>query len=332
MEAVYCIGNMSIHIIQVPDKPHEKIYGREDAEAFVKAHFREQINMLQDMVHYGTNLVPRCFSSSNKEIQDTIICAGLLKHVVGMLDGITVLLRQGAVFPSELLLRSLFEGRLAIQWMLAKDTRTRALQYHVWHQREQLTWTRVAIKGTDESKILDNAFKSDMKGQFAPMWVEREKMAREQEKKIMALLNCPDLKPVNDEFDQLRKGKKHDVNWYTAFNGPKSIKKMCDELNLPGDYNIFYSSASGVAHATTLLDMVTPKGDDIIFEQIRSLEGMHQIISYTVSQTITTYQMLLGHYRFSELEAFFRKYLRDWRKPYMNITRVVNEGGDTTFI
>jgi hypothetical protein len=329
---------MQIPIIQVPDKPHEKIYGRDDAEAMVKKELSKQIELLQDLVNYGTNLIPRCYISSKRETQDTVIIAGLLSHAVSMLDGITVLLRQGAVFPSELLLRSLFESRIAIHWILKKDTKQRATQYHVWHLREELNWTRVAIKGTDENQILNDAFKSNMKGEFAKQRTEREPEAKEQEKKILALLSDPELKSINDEFERLRtpkskgKRKKHDAHWYALYGGPQSIREMCGQLELSGDYNIFYSSASGVAHATTLTDKVTPQGNDLIFAQIRSLNEVEQIISYTVSNALMVFRTLLEHYRYGELEAFSRKYLRDWQAPYMTIPKVVVGTGNTTFI
>src|SRR5690349_19933673 len=132
----------------MPDGPHNKIYGRDEAEVFVKEKLSVYVDFLQDLANYGSNLIPRCYVSSARTLADTVLIASLLKHIVCMLDAVVVLLRQGAVFGSELQVRSIFEASAYIQWILKTDTERRATQYFVWHWRRDVDWARAAIPGT----------------------------------------------------------------------------------------------------------------------------------------------------------------------------------------
>jgi hypothetical protein len=49
------------------------------------------------MVNYATNLMPRAFGSSEKQMADLMVCYGFLKQFATMLDAAEVLLRAGSV-------------------------------------------------------------------------------------------------------------------------------------------------------------------------------------------------------------------------------------------
>ena len=324
----------------MPDNPHQKIYGMDEAQAFVKEKLSVYIDFLQDLANFGSNLIPRCYVSSERTLGDTVLIASLLKHVVCMLDGIVILLKQGSVFPSELQLRSLFEARAYIKWILKNDTERKAAQYFVWHWRRDLDWTRSVLEGTKENYRLKAAL--NPKAEFSTAYVTsmkgRQDEVKAQEKKLLELLNAPEFKEVNDEFERLRtdnKGKrsKHDRNWYSLFSGPSHLRELCEKLSLEGEYDIFYSSSSEVAHATTQKEMITHHGNEIVFEQIRNVDCFDQIVRYSSSLVIQTYRIILEKYRPEEASGSFRRrYVAELRKPFLTIPKVVVEGGEITKI
>jgi hypothetical protein len=324
----------------MPDNPHEKIYGRDEAEAFVKEKLSVYIDFLQDLANFGSDLIPRCYVSSNRTPGDTVLIASLLKHVVCMLDGIVILLKQGAVFPSELQLRSLFEAHAYIQWILKSDTERKALQYSVWHWRRDLDWTRSVLEGTKENERLNAALnpKAEVSTAYISSMKGRQDEVKAKEKELLELLNAPEFKEVNDEFERLRtdnKGKrsKRDRDWYSLFSGPSNLRQLCEKLSIEGEYDIFYSSSSEVAHATTQKKMISHQGGEIIFEQIRNMNRFDQIVRYSSSLIFRTYRIILEKYRPEEAAGSFKKrYREEWRKPFMTIPKVVVEGGEVTKI
>lgn len=316
----------------MPENPHKEIYGCDEALAFIKDHpnLSGTIDFLQQLANYGSNLIPRCYVSSERNILDTVLIASLLKHAISMLDGVIVLLRQGAVLSANLQVRSLFEAHAYIQWILKEDSERRAKQYFVWHWRKELDWTRVAIPGTRESERIKPAFKTDFGTNSFENLKQRQDAAKANEKKLLELLGSDEFKEVNDEYERLRLNKKgnrnyHDANWYSLFGGPTRFRELCVKLSLEGEYDIFYSHASEVMHATTQKEMVTHHGNEILFEPIRSLEGFGDIARYSASLLIRTYRLMLQQYRPSEAaENFPRKYREEWREPFFKIPKVVS--------
>jgi hypothetical protein len=102
---------------------------------------------------------------------------------------------------------------------------------------------------------------------------------------------------------------------------------------MEGEYDIFYSSSSEVAHATTQKEMITHHGNEIVFEQIRNVDGFDQIVRYAASLIFRTYRIILEKYRPEEAASSFKRRYRDeWRTPFLNIPKVVVEGGEVTKI
>ena len=80
----------------MPDEPHDAILDRTLFRVQIADSFAPQINLLEQLVNYGTNLLPRCFVSSDRGIPDTVAILGFLKHAVTSLDAIHILSKEGA--------------------------------------------------------------------------------------------------------------------------------------------------------------------------------------------------------------------------------------------
>ncbi len=247
-----------------------------------------------------------------------------------MLDATVVLLRQGAVLAANLAVRSMFESCAYIEWILKADSERRAKQYFVWHWRKELDWTRVAIPGTRENERIKPAYKTEIGKVYFENLKQRQDSAKKKEKELLDILDSADFKEVNDEFERLRAGKKgkrsnFDSQWYSLFGGPSNFRELCVKLSLEGEYDIFYSHASGVMHAMTQMKMITHQGSEILFEPIRSLDGFGDVARYCASLAIKTFPLVLRQYRMGEARDNFPiKYRNEWRKPFFAIPKVVS--------
>lgn len=73
------------------DESFKYILNREEPVEALNKHFKDALNLILNVVDYGTNLIPRCFKSSDRKLEDIITLAVLLKQIVSMLDGLEVL-------------------------------------------------------------------------------------------------------------------------------------------------------------------------------------------------------------------------------------------------
>src|SRR5689334_9665827 len=108
---------------------------REKATSDVRRAFPDQLKLLRDVVNYGTNLIPRSFNSSDKELKDLVVIGILLRQVVAMLDSVEVLLSAGAVYGSGLQARAIFEASVYMDWIFRENAAEKALYYYVHNVR-----------------------------------------------------------------------------------------------------------------------------------------------------------------------------------------------------
>lgn len=108
-------------LVKVGETEFKALLNRDETIADVKEHLSPWLDLLRDLSNYGSNLIPRCFSSSARELKDAVVLGTLLRQIVTMLDGVEVLLSNGAPYTAQLQLRALLEASIYIEWILESD-------------------------------------------------------------------------------------------------------------------------------------------------------------------------------------------------------------------
>jgi hypothetical protein len=303
--------------------PLTTILDRDEPVQNVRDHFGAQLEVMRDVVNYGSNLIPRCFESSSKGVGDVVVIVALLKQVVTMLDGVE--LHVSAVLASHVSLRALYETHLYVSWMLRSDTDTRARHYYVWNLRQRRKWDNRVIPGTTEHADFQHAL------QHLPIFqsaspndqqsVQRfQHKATEDVAQIDQLLNSPSYKAINDGFDNYW-NHSYDPPWHAPC-GVQSIRQLAEELDLLHEYEVLYSSLSSVTHSSCFKQHVAVQADSIVFEPIRYLESIDFVLNLAFSISFRVYREVLQFYRPGEVENFNRKYIEEWREAFTTIRRV----------
>ena len=81
-------------------------------------------------------MIPRCFGTCERKIEDAIIIGALLRQVITMVDAAEVLISNAAVYPSQLQARAGFEASAYIDWIIKEDTEKRAKYFYVANLRK----------------------------------------------------------------------------------------------------------------------------------------------------------------------------------------------------
>jgi len=121
----------------MPDVPNPGILDRNLFKETIRQNFTPQLNLLEQLVNYGTNLIPRCFGSSDRKIPEAVVILSFLKHAVTSLDSIHILAAEGATLACFPHIRSIFEIELYIKWIFQNDYKNRASAYFVWNIRKK---------------------------------------------------------------------------------------------------------------------------------------------------------------------------------------------------
>lgn len=302
------------------DNANEALLNRSEVEGQARKHYGPQVDLMEQIVNYGTALIFRAYQSTDRSLAPSIVCNVLLKHVVQMLDATQVACRAGACPAAQLPARSALEASLAMQWMLDADSLYRARCFVVRDYRNRATWARRLISGTP-----DFIFWQEQCGR---MGTDITQVAPDDMAKILAdLANIEahlmreELAPINVEYDRRRKTRWRDVDWW-ELSGAPSLAQVAAKLGRLTEYQLFYQAGSSAMHPSTHLSHFTVVEQGLAaLKPLRHLEEMHDLLTNFVSTAMATYRTVLRHYRPLEVEALDRKYESVWREPFKKTQR-----------
>jgi len=308
--------------IKIGENPFRPLLDREKVIEDVKNAFSKQINALEDLVNYGTNLVPRCYGSSDKGLGAVVVLAILLRQVIAMLDAVEILSSNGAVYAAGLQARALFEASAYAEWILAADTEKKATYYYVHNLRRQRWWAQRLKPGSAEA----TAFANDVPEILTLTNATATMAATSNLTEIDRILAQPTLAVVSQVFEQrkLRNGK--DVAWHVPL-GPRTVGAVAKSIGRFAEYTFFYALWSEAMHSSNYSHHVRFQKDRVIFQSIRNLSTFDTLFRQVVATTLRTYRLLLETYRSAELElgAFRRKYLENWQKALLEVPKIQYE-------
>ena len=303
-------------IIKVPEKEFVALLARDQVIADINKHLRPWINVIHDLASYGSNLIPRSFGSSDRDLKDSIVLAVLLRQVVAMLDGVDLLLASGATYAAHLQLRALFEASVYIDWILREDSERKAEYYYVHNLRRKRFWNLKVQPGSAESQD----FLDMMKKEGVQIPDEVRDAAKEQNKEIDRVLSQPKFAVISQDFEKQSKGLR-DVSWYVPL-GPRSLAAVAKAVDRRAQYVFLYSIGSEVMHSSSYERHMSIGKDQVTFQPIRSIEQSQNIFNFTATVTLATYRAILQQYREGELQAFGRKYIEKWQKEFLNFPKI----------
>ena len=304
-------------------EPHNILLDRDLYAVFIKENFSETTDLLEELVNYGSNLIPRCFESSEKKLHDTVIILNFLKQAVALLDSIHILASRGSTAPCFLCLRSLFEISTYLEWIFEKDTEKRGSLYFVWDLRRKLRWTLSIKPGTREHEA-HKQHMSDAGVAAIPPGVDA-KLVDAQIALLNAKLSVPECASINQEFERIKSGLT-DKEWY-APAGVSKFREMAKAVKREGEYKVLYSSFSAITHGLALDQQIRFSKGRVIFEPIRNMIKLDEIFRHTLNFALRIYRSTLTHYRPGEVENLDRKYLGEWRERFLSVKSVEYKDG-----
>jgi hypothetical protein len=300
--------------IKIKEDECRALLHRDKVIADVKRAFPEQVALLRELTNYGSNLIPRCYISSEKELKDLVVLAILLRQVVAMLDSIEILASNGAVYAAGLQSRALFEASVYIEWILKTDAQKKATYYYVHNVRRQRMWARRSQPGSKEA-IAFAASSSDLLSLLSAKTVQE---AKNKLPEIDRLLSQPTFRAVNEAFDERATKNGQDVQWYVPL-GMQSIKAIMKNVGKLTEYLVFYAIFSNAMHSSDYFAHIKIGEGRVAFEPVRHLKGYEPLFRFSASTAINTYRRILEEYRHGELDGFNRKYMENWRKAFMEV-------------
>ncbi|MGD1120234.1 MAG: DUF5677 domain-containing protein [Dehalococcoidales bacterium] len=289
----------------------------------VNTYFHDHIDILIDMVNYGSWLIPRAYDSSKKDMEAAIVIGVLLKQVITMIDSVEIQISNASIFPAFLQSRAAFEASLYIDWIIKEESGKKANYYYVFNLLDQRKWALRLIKGTAQQQKFQNDIKELII--FSKLDFDKDKeLANKQLEEINKILNQPVFKQIYEQFEVIYKKGKREPNWYTPILQNGSLGIIARAVGRYPQYLFYYDKGSKVMHSSSYTDHIkfSKKDNKIIFEPIRYLNDIDYLFRYSMQMIVHTYSSIIKKYRAGEVNNYIKKYTKDWRNYCLNIPGV----------
>ncbi len=286
---------------------YKPILDREYAAEMVQ-HFKDILDLLNEVLNYGTFLLPRAYGDSPKDIKADCLVFALFRQFLAHLDGVANLLKVGNCSSSNLQLRSLLEIAHVIEWILTSDTENKVNYFHVANLRRRRQKQSMAIPGTPE------AARHMQAASRIALTPEQLNAIKEEVKRIGKILAEPEFASINTKFEPYYLSHGFDRPWHKVYG--KSIRQIADDIHKLNEYDYIYSSLSGVTHGSDMWK-------NIVFGEIKSPnplrepEDIPKLAQFAVSLALQVYKIILQEYRFSEANDNFPRKYREWQPRFL---------------
>lgn len=284
--------------------------------------------ILEETVNYATNLFARCSSSKKGSLEEAYPILATYLHIIQMTDSIEVLISNGCVAPAELLLRSSFEGKLTLEYLLEKRTKSkkRAIAWQVKRIVDGIETHEKFLpshpKGKEFTKIYDNDILSST-GKF-PFLEE----IPETIDKLQNNLKKPVYAEVYAEYHRTKNKIKY-PDWYSFYDGPKNLRELAQHLHNGVTYEILYRSWSKISHSVDDSHITFPMEDGSrVLANIRNPLRMPGIAGMALSFLLETTKLMLKEYRSGEFSSFHKWWNTEIRLKHTALAQLEVSGLD----
>lgn len=291
---------------------YKPILDREYADKMTP-HFKDSITLLNDVLDYGSFLLPRVYVSSPRDVKATCLIFVQFRQFLAHLDAVAVLSIAGNCISPILQLRSLLEIDLAMDWILKTDTEAKINHLWVSNIRRRKQWQSIPIPGTPEA-----ARRADVASKI-PLTDAQLDEIRNEIRQLDGILAQPEFSTINAKFETDYATRGFDRPWYEVYGTSQprtTIRKIADDVGRLREYQDFYSSFSGVAHGGDMWKNILFGGDTVWVNPIREPQDIPRTTKFAVTVAFRVFRRLLEQYRPGEVESFFRKYVNEWRQRF----------------
>lgn len=207
-----------------------------------------------------------CYGTSRQdEFIDTVLCL-FIRKIMEQLDAINNLFSIGSFSQAQIILRTLIENIVSLEFILKDDTRKRAAAYCLEHHYQEIELGSEIFDTESEYKkqLIGNngqeAFDDDMKK------FQKKKEAFERIISSHHVFQEVD----NDRTKKKNKSKKAFIQWYEVCSDVNSFKGMMKEIGYEMYYKSIYGGLSYETHALNSTMDISIDTNGICLKRIRN--------------------------------------------------------------
>lgn len=273
---------------------------------------------VRQAVYVGTHIIDRLCASppSSGNHLPTVL---LYRHILDIGDSIGTLMRFGSASNAAILLRTLFETVIGLEFLLQNNTfqTDRANCYWACHRIRQMENFTKYDPSTESGREFHKILDSDpilSKANFSRKDHSRERKILED------ILSRVGYKEHWDKYKHAKK-KKQPRDWYALCSTANNIRELSMLVGMEAQYAILYAQLSTIAHgADVITDVLNFTGGTGAFmHQVRGPENkLDTVANFAATYLLQSNQKILDTYYpgKNDLRDMFGQWYLQYRRYY----------------
>jgi len=276
-------------------------------------------DLISEMVYFGTHVLKWAINKPLKgdEHVPTFL---LFRRILELADSISILIKSSCIDPCEIILRSLFESLLSLEYLLSDKTKSkrRAIDFIVWTKQQKI----LSYRRWDPGDPMFNDFQALLRRDDLLKNTNFNEIpeVKESIRKLQESLRFSGYEESAKEYNKIKRlTRKHPKYWFNLHNGPTSIEELARYLNRPAQYRILYQLWSSAVHGTKLDRFEIDGSKTLFIIQIRCPENAQFITFMTSSFLITCIRLFINFYIPEKRDYFRNWYKEEIRNKYTSL-------------
>jgi len=306
----------------MPTKPNENIIPDYSENPKLLELLKSYSSLLDETVNFGSHVLAWTFEKVHKG-DHHIAVFSFYRRSLELLDTISILIRNSCISPSRVILRSLFEVMLSLEYLTQRDLAQRGRNYIISLKHKEHDYLRKFLKGDPLHREYLNKYKNDnlLKNVKIPEYPNIEE-AIKAKKRLIDSEFYSDSETAYQAIKSRRDGK-NPKWWFNLHNGPNDICDLATKMGRPAQYEVMYRNWAGYAHGTGGMDeqVEIEKKDEIAIPQLRLPEGAEFIAFIAISYGLTIIKTMIQEYATEKMKEFSEWYKAEIQAGYIDLKK-----------
>lgn len=242
----------------------------------------------------------------------------LYRTALALVDALAELSLLPSVEAFKIVLRSFFETKCSVEYILEADTVKRAVAYQTQHIMNRTSQYKEYDSTTPEGQKFEANLKKDR------LFGSTGMPAIDTAPAIQNLQSRLEREPFKTAYGKLSAKKR--INWYSVDDGPKNFFELCDHLNYQMAYDFLYRQLSASVHATgAFFDSFFGEKGEGMMHALRALPGFKGFAEIALALVVdflmqTTKKLLPNH--FDRFQRFYKNIYKPYRERNIDPIRI----------
>ncbi|RAP74389.1 DUF5677 domain-containing protein [Paenibacillus montanisoli] len=227
---------------------------------------------------------------------ETITSALLFRKAIEKADAIFVTIEQGAEHAAQSILRDLFENTVCLAYLIQGDTERRAKCYYVGWLRSKKDILERLLPTTDIGRVVVDFLGDDSS-------IDHDQV-EEELRRVKVKLNSSWMQGINRKWNDLERHRQGKVNWFSLYNGPRSIRKLATKVDMQAEYDLLYFMYSLETHSLNAIKSLEHIDGEGFLRPIRTYENPATILRMAQNYLWKSALLIVSRFYPENLPAF----------------------------